>query len=347
MADHILASFVIPTITGRIEKDLSILETNTIVNFDSFFDLTHFRSTLQGACPQMQFYNHTNDLYDKPTTSNPPTLNPYELVKEFRYGLVLDKPNDWRPALDEWLTDQLTRRPVKTLSASTPLLVKIQRPVFTFPTTYDDYTFKNNFGYTLQPSPHIRLIVAKVLQAISSKYALDIDPSAGIHSSAYLGVHLRTRSDMPDRKPPSYTAQAPFYLSRATSHNLTAIYVASHNASDFEHFRSDAGEASGLSVTTAFELLAGDDLAAFQALTWDQKGLVDYQILSRASYFVGVAESTFSWSVAIRRHVRSAMLDFLGAANTNATTRLAFEDEWSGLVGETEHTAVFANAMWP
>jgi len=38
-------------------------------------------------------------------------------------------------------------------------------------------------------------------------------------------------------------------------------------------------------------------------LTWDQQGLVDYEALLRSSSLGGTWETSFSWNVAMRRHV--------------------------------------------
>jgi hypothetical protein len=62
-----------------------------------------------------------------------------------------------------------------------------------------------------------------------------------------------------------------------------------------------------MSVSTKEELLAEKgyerELKEMKALTWDQRGLIDYEVLLRSSLFGGTHESSFSWNVAMRRHV--------------------------------------------
>jgi hypothetical protein len=58
-------------------------------------------------------------------------------------------------------------------------------------------------------------------------------------------------------------------------------------------------------VATKFTLLSGADLMLLQSLSWDQQGQVDYLVLQKASQFLGITDSSFSWGVAAARHAMS------------------------------------------
>lgn len=45
-----------------------------------------------------------------------------------------------------------------------------------------------------------------------------------------------------------------------------------------------------------------DHAAALSALTWDQQGALDWEVLARATYFSGPVFSSFAWNIAVRRH---------------------------------------------
>ena len=64
----------------------------------------------------------------------------------------------------------------------------------------------------------------------------------------------------------------------------------------------EEGKEMNISVVTKYTLLGGHDLARLNALTFDQQALVDFLIMFKAGFFMGVAHSSFPWTVALRRH---------------------------------------------
>ncbi|KAL8381386.1 hypothetical protein RB595_005585 [Gaeumannomyces hyphopodioides] len=99
-----------------------------------------------------------------------------------------------------------------------------------------------------------------------------------------------------------------------------------------------------VTVVTKLDLLQGDDLALLQSLTFDQQALVDFLVMFKASAFMGVAHSSFSWNVALRRHEMSAYADI---ANQGSDL---LRDEYSIIMGarrDYPRIDPFASAMWP
>ncbi len=45
----------------------------------------------------------------------------------------------------------------------------------------------------------------------------------------------------------------------------------------------------------------GRSLQTFRPLTWDQKALVDFDILMHSTWFSGFVRSSYSWALALRR----------------------------------------------
>jgi hypothetical protein len=90
------------------------------------------------------------------------------------------------------------------------------------------------------------------------------------------------------------------------SHSLQLIYLSSGNSADAARF-TEAASALSINVTTKDLLLSepGFESAKVQMenVSWDQKGIIDYLVLLRSSYFGGMYESSFSWNLANRRHV--------------------------------------------
>lgn len=87
----------------------------------------------------------------------------------------------------------------------------------------------------------------------------------------------------------------------AQNRPLPAIYVASGNLTSIDLFATQLAEVSPAAVVTKHTLLAGDDLAALESLTWDQQGLVDYLVLLKSSQFLGMCHSSFTWGIVAGR----------------------------------------------
>lgn len=67
--------------------------------------------------------------------------------------------------------------------------------------------------------------------------------------------------------------------------------------------------------------------------------LVDMEVLLRSSVFGGIVQSSFSWQIAVRRHLLSGREGYLGGPH-------ALEDEFSVVYG-TGDVGYFGAAMWP
>lgn len=57
----------------------------------------------------------------------------------------------------------------------------------------------------------------------------------------------------------------------------------------------------GVMVVRKEDLLEGEELRELNALSWDQKALVDYGVMLRAGGMAGQGGSSFDWGVLLRR----------------------------------------------
>jgi hypothetical protein len=133
----------------------------------------------------------------------------------------------------------------------------------------------------------------------------------------------------------SYEEQATAYLRYAKIYQLPAIYVASGNASSIAIFMKAV---SPLPVVTKSTLLSGEELSLLKSLSWDQQAQVDFLVLLRASQFLGMTDSNFSWAVAVARRTEArdgtcGTWRAEGQDEAAPEPGLALRDEFSIIVG--------------
>jgi hypothetical protein len=210
-------------------------------------------------------------------------------------------------------------------------------------------------------------LAATVLYALSTKHSLSLHTTSSIEAGKFYGAHLRTAVDAQAAHWTPFSTQSSNYLSQAALRNLSTIYLASGNPSDVDLFTVLASNIS-IAVETKQSLLGGDlssisdeygneirrerhgakgfeaEWGVLNGLTWDQQGLVDYEVLLRSSSFGGIWESSFSWNVAMRRHV-----SIEGGTWIPLPPGPRFEDAASIVFGprERRESQRFELSMWP
>jgi hypothetical protein len=91
-------------------------------------------------------------------------------------------------------------------------------------------------------------------------------------------------------------------LEAATETNSSLIYAAPGDPEHLAQLTSKAMEQHGITVVKKSGLLRGEDLEELNAMCWDQQALVDYEAMSKSSFFTGLQQSSFSYNIAVRRH---------------------------------------------
>ncbi|KAF9871343.1 hypothetical protein CkaCkLH20_11264 [Colletotrichum karsti] len=353
-AIHGGGAIVVPSMQLRNAKDISDIETEKLVPLDYLLDRQTFITHLTEGCPGMRIYERVEDFphYDQRAGE------PLELVGDQfepnhpREGL--EHPREWRRFFDEWLHKQSVE-----IRTDAPVHVKIGQAFLEYPVRDDGPAFVHEYGKILSFRNDTRELAAKILYQLKKRFALPIDPTRAINPGAYFGAHLRLEKDAIDAWQPDEWRFSRMddqfeeqfqYIERM---GLNVVYVASGNQTVVELFdqalrkRSAAKPGAGnrhVSVVTKRDLLQGPDRKLLDDLTFDQHALIDFLMLFKASAFMGVAHSSFPWTVALRRHEMSKYTTYGNEGSD------ILRDEYSIIMGmQKDYPEVepFVYGLWP
>jgi hypothetical protein len=224
-------------------------------------------------------------------------------------------------------------------------MIELGRSFLQYPIAMEEEEFTNSFGRFLNFHSDIRNLAVMTLLSISRSFALWLDPKQPILKDRYFGIHLSSAQDAGaassevDQTYYQYTTQSKLYLDQAVVSTLSLLYVSSDNGADLVWFISDT-QALNLTVTTKFDLLKGWDKETLLELTRDQRAMVDYLVLSRASQFAGVGHSSSSWNIALQRHQYAEQRDYLGGPQM-------MSDDLSQIYGTPNGRPEYPASMWP
>lgn len=336
------AGIVVPLIHTRGVEDLSDLDSGT-VDLNYAFDLAEFLLRLRSTCPQMPIYADMDALETMGPVTKTEHLFPFDLphIPTIAVLSVREKVLSWQAQSPPGATTLVPFGPVTSY----------------YPVCHDGAPFADTFGRILPFSPDVLRLTASAIWTLRNSFSMPLSPNIVVSpalpkSPSFLGVHLRTSADiLPDW--PEYETQRDYYFKQMRdpkhgSYNLPLIYLASGNKSSIAQFTAEtAALTPPVRVVTKEDLLLPDELEDLKAMTWDQQALVDYLILLRSSYFLGMAESSFSWLVATRRRVKSVS-GSCGVRRGLWTGYLwgsALWDEFSDLWGA--HPYGFEINLWP
>ncbi|KAL1896760.1 hypothetical protein Sste5346_004393 [Sporothrix stenoceras] len=326
---------VLPQIETRSETDLVHLFGGR-QPFEYFFDTNHFKKSLHEACPAIAIYDSIETIPNLAKSRAEP-LQP----KAFgaRGGCDyrdLNRHTDiFRIQFDEMLEQTSKDFSLAPLGIEHPRLFQpVWGVQWEWPVAKDGPAFTNTFGGLLRFRDNILRLGDDVVAAMTKK------------SQAFSGVHLRTENDALSFWP-TFETQTSEFIRTLLEKKLLLVYLATGNATEAAKFRDRAQE-QGMQVFTKDELLQNQPaLQQLQALTWDQQALVDYIVLLRGDFFLGVSPSSFSMTIAAKRH--------LTAGNDGMYTRPWLVngqgDAWSRLVGNYtsywDDWLFMYDALWP
>ncbi|KAG8163454.1 hypothetical protein KVR01_006751 [Diaporthe batatas] len=301
------AALVLPQILIR-DADITNYKTQNATDFGYMFDTQHFLKSMQQSCPEMTIYATLEDATKNSNLAG--DTNRVRFQAEALTGDGLIKTDKWREEFYSWLEEE----EVGPVTGKTgPIVIDLERCYMSWPIYSDGEAFASSFGSILQLREDVRLLAGKVLRALAEKLSFtDVELKSDILPGSYFGAHLRVEHDAQVTWSPkfgwthaSYEKQAKDYLAQALQplrSSPKGIYVASGDVEGTRRFAKDAAR-NNLTALSKFDLLQGTaDLETLEALRWDQQALIDYLILLRSSDFAGVAHSSFSWSVALKRH---------------------------------------------
>ena len=244
----------------------------------------------------MTIYDDIEDLERYAWAVDSTHISPNSL-DDIVYGYWIAHPYEWRFRFDVWLETQ-----VGSPSADRPILITLDHAFLYWPILSDPPALVRTFGRVLRSPPRMRRLAASVLHALSTRYELSVNPKVGLTKSSYFGVHLRTAEDAAAVGWAGYEQQASACLTVASAANVSVIYAASGDPDHLAQLTEDAMQKHGIVVTTKSDLLHGEELEELKSLSWDQQALVDFEMMLKSSYFTGLQPSSFSYSIAVKRH---------------------------------------------
>jgi hypothetical protein len=296
------AGLVLPRISTRSEKDLSNLMLGQ-QGFDYFFDEAHFRQSLHVACPQFTLYNSTADIPHAPVPFKAEKITPRDFGR--RGGCDKRELNKHTGLFGKAFAAHITKTAeefhLPPPSLQHPRIIRFNWGVqWDWPVFRDGPEFAATYGGLLR----FRQDILGLGQRTASYMRQFAFQHGG--SRAFAGLHLRTENDALSRWP-KFDEQSGAYLARAGGMGFKAAYLATGNQTEARKLTVAAAERHGMAVVTKHELLKdhAEDLAALEALSWDQQGLVDFVVLLECDYFLGVSPSSFSMNVAGKRHLQA------------------------------------------
>lgn len=284
------------------------------------FDSEYFYTTMAADCPQLRFVDENDPLVFIPGKAKAVNLNPKSLVATREDSVILE-PAKWRPAFDKWLklTAKLRGKAPTRLS---PLRVSLTEGIqASWLLEYDGREFKSDWGHTARPSLHIRELAARMLHNLYIKIGCRQDP-AEISKNCFLGVHMETKTDSgggggaatAGHRDTAYETQLAQVREQLLAREIPVLYVATGASEDVARLRSDIRDirfplnethSTGVRVFYKTDIVGDDDLFLVDSLTWEQMAILDFDIMLRASLFVGIWRSSWTWMVALTRHLRT------------------------------------------
>ncbi|CAK7211834.1 hypothetical protein SEUCBS140593_001298 [Sporothrix eucalyptigena] len=333
--------FVLPQIETRSEKDLAHLFGGR-QPFSYFFDTVHFTRNLQEACPAITVYDDIESIPHLVDRRAEP-LQPKGLG--LRRGCDerdLNRHTDmFRTKFDEMVEQSAQEFHLSSVTARHPRLFQpVWGVQWEWPVAKDGPAFTNTFGGLLRLREDI-LELGKETIAVMTKIA---------EGGQFAGAHLRTESDALSFWP-TFEKQTAEFMKTLSEKKLVSIYIATGNATEAAKFQLQA-ERRGSRVWTKDKLLQQQPTLQqrLQALTWDQQALVDLIVLLNCNFFLGVSPSSFSMTIAAKRHL--AMEDGNGGIVYTQPWPVNNQgDARSRLVGNYSHYwddwLFMYDALWP
>ncbi|KAJ5041279.1 uncharacterized protein L3040_005827 [Drepanopeziza brunnea f. sp. 'multigermtubi'] len=359
-AIHGGAAVVIPSMAKRNPGNISDIETSNEVPLEHMFDRKAFIDHLTKACPGMRLYHRVEDFpFYNQRAGEPLSLRGDQFEPDHpRTGL--QQPQKWRRFFDTWLEQQQVM-----ISSKAPVHVKIEQTYIEYPVHHDSTAFAAEFGKILSFRRDTQALAARVLYQLKQQFSLPIDPRKAINPDAFYGAHLRLERDAVWAWDPEHWRfsrmqdQFEQQFQNIMRTNLRIVYVASGNQTVVDLFaqyldKRIAEESKvapdgslaprNVTVVTKYDLLTGHDRDRLEAMGFDQQGLVDFLIMFKASAFMGVAHSSFPWTVALRRHELSQYPEY---ANLGSDI---LQDEYSTIMGtraDYPYVDPFEFGLWP
>ncbi|KAJ0158756.1 hypothetical protein CTA2_10961 [Colletotrichum tanaceti] len=335
------AALILPEIIPRSEDDIKSINGRPGVPLDYYFDMDHLRNALATHCPQMKVYESMDDLYNVPEAVSALQFSIGDTNDNWLNGNVMAEPGRWHQQFHEFLDEKL---PVK--KRTNPFRVHLKRTQWTWPTAKDTAPVASSFGRMLRIRPDARRLAASALFTLGSRFRLNLDPRTRHHPASFVGVHLRTEENVDD-KYPDYTTQAANYLHCLSESQSRIAFLATGATRDNVTAFVDRAADFNVTVVTKLDILDAEEQAVLRKLSWDQQGLIDYEIMLRAGLVAGVSASGFAWNLALRRSYAFGEGPLKSASSSSNVETIAWKDDYTILYGKHDNAFAMKSTIWP
>ncbi|PSK42420.1 1-phosphatidylinositol 4,5-bisphosphate phosphodiesterase 1 [Elsinoe australis] len=346
------SSILLPTFAARSKSDTSSLFDHR-APFSSFFDEHHFISTIHSHCPELH-------IFSADTAPSLTTIHDRYTPPSMRSDLdPSSKPSASPQDFHNWL---LTTQSLP-LPPTSPTLINLGRTLWDGPDTLSlPPHIRRDFGSLLRLTPPVRRLAAIATYNLAQRFSLNLHPSLPYYPSAFLGAHLRTEPDAVKAgfttagTHANFSAQTSAYLSQAREAGLKVIYAASGDKKDLERFKRLAWDGYRVNATDKMDLLDGEEKKELEKLSWDQRALVDWEVLTRCSVLGGFVKSSFSFNIAVTRaavgeregRVQERRWWEVEPGKLWEREEMAWRDRWSTIWGRDEwHEKKIPRGAWP
>lgn len=314
------------------------------------FSAPHLRDSLALSCPGLVLHATLESAIAAGgggEINDPLPLRPEYLQSKDLPRTGLASPETWSANFTTWLHEQI---PPDTAPAGATTIIHLSRTYLAYPIYSDGVDFATHFGQLLKFRDDIRVLATSVLRKLAERYGYTGPLTEAVLPDFFFGAHLRTERDAKLGWPGGdwvysrYETQAALILSAASNASLPLIYVASGDRSEVAKLSAEAA-AMNMTVVTKFDILGPQEVAALEAMSWDQQGMVDFLVMTRASVFGGVGHSSFAWNVALGRHVLVGGEE--GEGDGHLKGPQALSDRLSQVNGKAGEYPEYASTLWP
>ncbi|KAI0132984.1 hypothetical protein BJ170DRAFT_563887, partial [Xylariales sp. AK1849] len=279
------ASVIIPSVTTRAEDDL--LNTNQrSVCPNEWWNTNRLQSVMNRECPQLKMQFCEVDVPDSRI-----------LEPEYRNYLAEGHRNSTFEAL---MRETMNSSGIEPSSVSPKNQV-----VLKYGDTYIAWDYAKSDEMS---SIRKDLFNALTYNATLLGFGQDILNSPQLEESAFIGVHLRGEGDWPSGFGSAYD-QMSRYVEAIENITKTmpdaaaaTVYVSCGDQNAIQTFR-EILEPLNYTVHDKWTLLADQPakLARIETLGFDQKGIVEYEVLTHSRFWMGISMSSMSALIAYAR----------------------------------------------
>lgn len=296
------ASLILPPQTTEILYDDSFEQGGTPMrNFggeDFLFQADYFQTSLQEACPAMKIVNTVTDVSGYSTAWVPQPFQPRDLSR-----LSSGQPSDSEDLLNR--RTATFRKDFDLVMGSHGLTIfRLAWPVyFEWPVLTDSDEFRNSFGGILRPRKDVQQLANQVLEKLTEGfYGIDLSYDEGTPGTAKETLPIMIAS----------------HMRQVQASAMRVVYVAG-TQDEILLFRNFALNFAVV-VEDKESLLEGGALTLLRGFSGNQKSLLDFVVLLRASQFSGVGASSFSQAIAVQRHQHSRSRGLFQSAGDEITS---------------------------